>query len=159
NIAQDQGEYEEARRLYQQSLNVFERLGDRHGQAEVQHELGNIAFLQREYEEARHFYLQSLEIKERLGIQRGRAVTLQQLGLLAYEQGNLEDALMYTAPAYILSNALRSPYRATTLRILARIRSHMDEVSFTTQWQMLAGDHPLPTLSNEGTQQPLLQVV
>jgi tetratricopeptide (TPR) repeat protein len=39
NIAQNQGDYEQARRFYQQSLNISERLDDQREAASVQHQL------------------------------------------------------------------------------------------------------------------------
>jgi tetratricopeptide (TPR) repeat protein len=72
-IAQAQGAYEEARRLYGQSMTIHERLGDQRGQASTLHQLGMIAQDQGAYEEARRLYGQSMTIKERLGDQRGQA--------------------------------------------------------------------------------------
>ena len=42
-IAQEQGDYAEARRLYGQSLELFERLGNQGGRARALHQLGMIA--------------------------------------------------------------------------------------------------------------------
>src|SRR5205814_131386 len=42
-LARLQGHYEEARRRYQQSLALFEQLGDQHGQASALHQLGALA--------------------------------------------------------------------------------------------------------------------
>jgi tetratricopeptide (TPR) repeat protein len=91
-IAYLQGEYEEARGLYRQSLEIKERLGDQSGRARTLHQLGMMAQDQGEYEEARGLYRQSLEIKERLGDQSGRAGTLHQLGMMAQDQGEYEEA-------------------------------------------------------------------
>ncbi len=46
-IAQEQGDYAEARRLYEQNLEVFKQLGDQSGRATTLHNLGAIAQLQR----------------------------------------------------------------------------------------------------------------
>ena len=91
-IAQAQGEYAEARRLYQQSLEIKERLGDQGGKAATLHQLGMIAQDQGEYAEARRLYQQSLEIEERLGDQGGKASSLGQLGTIAYLQGDYVEA-------------------------------------------------------------------
>jgi len=157
-IAQNQGKYEEARDLYQQSLEIEERLGDQSGRAGALHQLGRIAQNQGKYEEARSLYQQSLEIFEQLGDQSGRANSLGQLGMLTYEQEDFESALIYTIQSYILFDALRSPSRAFALRMIDRIRSHIDEEAFIAHWQRLAGNRPLPTLSAESIQQLLLQV-
>jgi hypothetical protein len=145
-IVQDQGEYEEARSLYQQSLIIFRQLGDQNGQAGSLHQLGRIAQGQGEYEEAHNLYQQSLVIKERLRNRSGQAISLGQLGLLAYEQKDFENALAYMIQAYILFDALRSPFRALAQRTITEIRSHMDEETFMTHWRTLTGDRPLVTV-------------
>ncbi|MFL5653956.1 MAG: CHAT domain-containing protein [Ktedonobacteraceae bacterium] len=157
NIAYLQGEYEEARRLYAQSLEIEERLGDQGGRASTLHALGTIAQQQGEYEEARRLYAQSLEIVERLGDQSGRANSFGQMGLLAYEQGDFEHALTYLVQAYILFDSLQSPSREIAQRMIDRIRSHMDEATFTARWRTIAGGRPLPILPDEETNQQLLQ--
>ncbi len=92
NIAFLQGQYEEARQLYQEVLTSFERLGDQAGRAGTLHQLGMIAQEQGRYEEAWWLYQESLLIKERLGDQAGRASTLHQLGNIAFLQGQYEEA-------------------------------------------------------------------
>ena len=91
-LEQHQGEYEEARRLYQQSLEIKERLDNQRGRAATLNQLGVIAQDQGEYEEARQLYQQSLEISERLGDQELKATTLNQLGMIAQDQGEYEEA-------------------------------------------------------------------
>jgi hypothetical protein len=152
-IAQAQGEYEEARGLYQQSLEIAEWLGDQSGRAATLHQLGRMAQNQGKYEEARGLYQQSLKIFERLGEQRGRAEALHQLGVLVYEQGDFENALMYMIQAYLLFDALLSPSRALAQWNITKIRSLIGEETFTTQWRTLAGDRPLVAkVAQEGTQ-------
>ena len=158
-VAQQQGDYAEARQLYGQSLEIKERLGDQSGRANFLHQLGTIAQQQGDYAEMRQLYGQCLEIFERLGDQRGRASSLRQLGVFVYEQGDFEQALTYTMQAYILLDSLQSPSCAIALSMIARIRSHLDEATFTARWRMVAGDRPLPMLPDEETNQQLLQVV
>ena len=135
------------------------REGDEQLAAQILNELGNIAQQQGEYEEARRLYGQSLAIKERLDDQSGRANSLGQLGALAYEQRDFEHALTYTIQAYILFDSLHSPSRDIAQRFIARIRSHMDEATFTALWRTIAGDRPLPMFSDQETNQHLIQVV
>ena len=130
---------------------------------QVQGELGIIAQDQGDYPEARQLYGQSLAIFERLDNQSGRASTLHQLGALAYKQGDFEHALTYAVQASILFDSLHSPDREIAQRLIATIRSHMDEAAFTAHWRTIAGDRPLPiilSLSDEETnQQQLLHLV
>ena len=145
-IVKEQGNYQEARQFCQQTLAIYEQLGDQRGRANSLHELGGIAEGQENYQEAQRLYQQGLAIYERLGNRYGCAGSLGRLGNLAYKQGDIEQALVYTIQAYILYDFLHSPSRAAAQRILAKIRSHMGEATFTTCWQAIAGKRPLPPL-------------
>jgi tetratricopeptide (TPR) repeat protein len=91
-LAQEQGDYQEARRQYQRSLEIDEALGDRAGMATSYHQLGILAHLQGDYQEARRQYQRSLEIKEALGNRAGMATSYHQLGILAQQQGDYQEA-------------------------------------------------------------------
>ncbi|MDT5296354.1 MAG: MalT-like region, partial [Acidobacteriota bacterium] len=58
-LAQAQGELEEARRLYDESLEIAKRLGDQSGVASTLDQLGRLAQEQREMKEARRLYDES----------------------------------------------------------------------------------------------------
>jgi len=60
-LAQDRGDYEEAERLYRQSLEISERIGHQAGMSASFHRLGMLAQLRNQYEEAERLYFQSLE--------------------------------------------------------------------------------------------------
>nr|MBA2392635.1 CHAT domain-containing protein [Ktedonobacteraceae bacterium] len=156
-IAQDQGDYPEARRLYAQSLAIKEQLGDLNGKANTLHQMGMIAQKQGDYPEARRLYAQSLAIYEQLGNLSGKATTFGQLGILAQKQGNIEEALDFLIQAFLLFEQLHSPNRTLVQQLLTRIRSHIDEHSFLAHWQAIAGDHPLPPLVEEKNTQSLIQ--
>ena len=91
-LAHLQGDYEEARRQYQRSLEISEALGKRVGTATSSHQLGMLAQAQGDYEEARRQYQRSLGIYEQLGDRAGMATSYHQLGILAQAQGDYEEA-------------------------------------------------------------------
>ncbi|MFG2045715.1 tetratricopeptide repeat protein, partial [Dactylosporangium sp. NPDC048998] len=91
-LAQLRGDYAEAERRYQQSLTIFERLGDQAGLARGYHQLGMLAQLRGDYAEAERRYQQSLTIKEQLGNQAGLAGSYHQLGRLAQLRGDYAEA-------------------------------------------------------------------
>ena len=72
-IHQDQGNYEEAVKKYNQSLKIKEELGDKSGIAITLHQLGNVHYSQGNYEEAVNRINQSLKIAEELGDKSGIA--------------------------------------------------------------------------------------
>jgi tetratricopeptide (TPR) repeat protein len=91
-ISQKKGEYDEARKLYQQSLDILQELGDKSGVARSLHQLGMLAQDTGEYDEARKLYQQSLKIKQELGDKSGVARSLHQLGMLAQDTGEYDEA-------------------------------------------------------------------
>ena len=87
-LAQATGEYDEARKLYQQSLKIDQELGDKSGVSSSLHNLGVLAQDTGEYEEARKLYQQSMKIKQELGDKSGVSGSLQSLGTLAQARAN-----------------------------------------------------------------------
>jgi tetratricopeptide (TPR) repeat protein len=57
-----QGRYEEAVKMYQDSLKINEELGNKSGIAGTLHQLGNVHYVQGRYEEAVKMYQDSLKI-------------------------------------------------------------------------------------------------
>ena len=92
NIALFQGNYEQAQRLSQQSLEIHERLGDESRRAANLHQLGVIAHDQGDDAKAHQLLQQSLEIEKRLGDQSGYAASLHHLGMIAQDQGDYAEA-------------------------------------------------------------------
>ncbi|MET0625647.1 MAG: tetratricopeptide repeat protein [Pyrinomonadaceae bacterium] len=87
-----QGELDEARRLYSESLAISKRLGDERGIASTLHQLAVFAQSTGELDEARRLYGESLAISKRLGDERGIASTLHQFALLRQQLGELDEA-------------------------------------------------------------------
>ena len=93
-IAQDQGDYPEARRLYGESLAITERLGDQGGRASTLGELGLLARQQKDYQAALSYTLQALDIFERLRSPY-RSLVLQNLAQLRAEVGETTFAVLW----------------------------------------------------------------
>jgi tetratricopeptide (TPR) repeat protein len=92
-IHQDQGRYEEAVKLYEESLKLAKELGNKSGIAITLHQLGMIHQDQGRYEEAVKLYEESLKLAKELGNKSGIAITLHQLGNVHYAQGRYEEAV------------------------------------------------------------------
>jgi len=82
---------EEARRLYEQSLALYQALGDRWGTANALRALGWVAENLGAYGEAKELCAESLAIRQALGGQREIASSLISLGNIAVHQGQLEE--------------------------------------------------------------------
>ena len=105
-LAQDQGDYQEARRQYQRALEIDEALGNQAGMASSYHQLGMLAQHQGDYQEARRQYQRALEINEALGNQAGMASSYHQLGMLAHRQGDYQEARRQYQRALEINEAL-----------------------------------------------------
>jgi tetratricopeptide (TPR) repeat protein len=105
--AQQQGDYDEARRLYQESLDIFEQLGDRPHTGGTKHQLGMLAHDQGDYPEARRLYQESLAIFEGLHDLPRMAATKHQLGMLAHDQGDYPEARRLYQESLAIKEELR----------------------------------------------------
>ncbi|WP_414514188.1 tetratricopeptide repeat protein [Nostoc sp. PCC 9305] len=89
----DKGEVDEAIALYNQSLEIFERIGDVQGKATTLHNLGYIYANKGEVDQAIALYNQSLEIKELIGNVQGKAATLHNLAGIYANKGDVDEAI------------------------------------------------------------------
>jgi tetratricopeptide (TPR) repeat protein len=91
-LLQRTGKSDEARQLYQQSLEISQEQGDKSGVARSLHQMGMLAQDAGQYDEAREFYKESLKIKHELGEKSGVARSLHQMGILAQDTGQYDEA-------------------------------------------------------------------
>ena len=111
-LAQDRGDYDEAARQYQRSLDINERLGNQAGMASSYHQLGILAQDRGDYDEAARQYQRSLDINERLGDQAGMATSYSQLGILEKDRGGpAATAITWHVKALAIRLRLGSPRR------------------------------------------------
>jgi tetratricopeptide (TPR) repeat protein len=73
-LAQNRGDYEEAERLYRESLEIFERLGELARKAATLHQLGRLRWAQGRKAKAEELLRQALDILERIGHRRAEEV-------------------------------------------------------------------------------------
>jgi non-specific serine/threonine protein kinase len=89
-LAHEQGDYAAARPLIEQSLAIFQELGDKRRIALSLYSLGRVALVQGEYGAAKPLFEQSLAILREVG--PGFGLTLTNLGVVAYKQGEYRAA-------------------------------------------------------------------
>jgi len=92
NLAQDQGDYVEARARCEEALAIRRALEDRQGVAGCLNGLGLIATDQGEYARARSLHEEALAIRREEGDRWGVAGSLNNLGNVAQLQGDFETA-------------------------------------------------------------------
>ena len=129
-LAQLRGDYDTARKLYEQSLHIKEELGNRAGMAATYHQLGMLAQARGDYDTAHNLYEQSLHIEEELGNRAGMATTYHQLGILAQARGDYDTARkLYEQSLHIKEELGNRAGMATTyhqLGMLAQVRGEDD---------------------------------
>ncbi|MCC5640220.1 tetratricopeptide repeat protein [Nostoc sp. CHAB 5844] len=91
-VAQELREFEQARRNFQQALDIYIEYGDHYGCAKTYHELGIVAQELREFEQARRNYQQALDIFIEYGERYSCAKTYHQLGNVAQYLREFEQA-------------------------------------------------------------------
>jgi len=91
-LARLQGDYADARALYEQCRALREETGDRQGAAAVLGDLGLVDYHVGDYSSARLRLNQSIEALRGTGETRSLALSLNTLGMVAAEQGDYADA-------------------------------------------------------------------
>jgi tetratricopeptide (TPR) repeat protein len=143
-LAQVCGDYEEAARQYQRSLDIKERLGDQAGMADSYHQLGMLAQVRGDYDEAARQYQRSLDIEERLGNQAGMATTYSQLGNLASERGGPgADIVAWNVSALAIRLRLGIPQTLNNLRRISPYRRELGAEAFAALLAEITDDTEL----------------
>jgi predicted ATPase len=83
---------EEGRRLWAQSLELFQKLGDQWWTARLLQGLGWAAWNLGDYDEAKRLHTESLAVRQALGDQRGIGKSVQLLSYVPMYRGNAEEA-------------------------------------------------------------------
>lgn len=92
NLARDQGDYERAVTLLEESLNLFRDIGDQSGMARAYYDIGWAYYRQDQLEEARKHFTISLEMGQESGDSLLLARTGLGLGLIDWRTGQIEEA-------------------------------------------------------------------
>jgi len=124
-----QGQVEEAIALFQQSLEIKERIGNAQGKAATLHNIAKIKARQGQVEEAIALFQQSLEIEERIGNAHGKAVTLHEIANIKAQQGQVEEAIALYQQSLDIFERIGSPDAATVQDSLNRVQAAASEQS------------------------------
>ena len=88
-----QGNVERALQLWQQSLEIRERIEDVQGKAITLNQMAGVIAQQGDIERALQLWQQSLEIRERTGDVKGKSSTLHNMAFVIAQNGEIERAL------------------------------------------------------------------
>ena len=138
-LSQYQGDYEEAARHYQRSLDINERVGNQASMASSYHQLGRLSELQGDYGEAARQYQRSLDIEEQVGNQAGMATSYHQLGILAHDHGDYEEAARQYQRSLDINERLGDQASiATTYSQLGNLEKERGQAATATAWHIKA---------------------
>ncbi|MFN2250787.1 MAG: tetratricopeptide repeat protein [Anaerolineae bacterium] len=94
-LAYQQGDFDAARALYEDSLATYREVGDEHGAGLVLGNLGMVATDQADYASGHDYFTRSLDILVALDDRKGIANALGNLGHVSFGQGDLDAAETY----------------------------------------------------------------
>lgn len=127
-LAQNQGDYAQARSLFEECLAIMKEFGDRQGIANSLGNLGNVARDQADYTTARTLLEESLAIWRELGFKRGIAASLGNLGIVAYEQGDYAAARSLHEESLAIQRAMADKRAvANSLHNLANVTADLGD--------------------------------
>ncbi len=92
-VVAQQGDIERALQLWQESLEILERIGDVQGKAATLNNMALVVAQQGDIERALQLWQEDLEISERIGDVQGKAATLSNMAGVVAQQGDIERAL------------------------------------------------------------------
>ena len=134
-IHQQQGRYDDAVKSYQESMNIFEELGNKSGIAITLHQLGMIHQHQGRYDDAVKSYKESMKISEKLGDKSGISNSLGQMGRIYYVQKNYKKALRSYLFAFIIFNELNSTYKDIVNKWILELKDDLGDELFNKYYQ------------------------
>ncbi|MHA1989777.1 MAG: tetratricopeptide repeat protein [Candidatus Hodarchaeales archaeon] len=100
------GELEQALKYYNQSLEIFERLDNKKGKADVCNDLGLLYCSKGDLNKAIEYYKESLMFMEELGYKKSIASSLNNLGIAYQMKGDHNQALECHKRSYNLGNEI-----------------------------------------------------
>jgi predicted ATPase/DNA-binding XRE family transcriptional regulator len=92
DLAGREGSYAAARKLFEEGLALWQKLGDKLGIGKALNQLGTAAYLEGHYDLARELLVESLVLRRDLGDKLGTASSLNNLGNVAHIQGDYTTA-------------------------------------------------------------------
>lgn len=92
NMVYNQGDYDAAQMLHEESLAISREMGDERGIAGSLNNLGLIARSRGDYARARALFEEARETNKRMGNRNWEAINLNNLGTVLHQQGDYEQA-------------------------------------------------------------------
>ncbi len=124
------GQNDQALELYEKSLAIDKKIGDRKGEGTTLNNISQIYQARGDYDRALVYLEQSLAIQQQIGDIAGMATTLHNMGTIAFEGEDLEGATLYFIQAYQIFQQIGSPNVQVTGQYLQAIIERIGETKF-----------------------------
>lgn len=99
----NKADYPKALEYYQRSLKIYQKIGDKKGNAHVIGNIGEIYQKHSDYPKALEYFQRSLKIREEIGDKRGIAFAMSNIGNIYQVQANYFKAVEYCKKALRIS--------------------------------------------------------
>lgn len=124
------GQNDEALALYEQSLTIDKKIGDRKGEGATLNNLATTAHAKGDYDTALGYLEQSLAIMQQIGDIAGMATNLNNMGAMLFEQERYEEAVPLLMQAYGIFQKIGSPNVKAAESYLVSIIERIGEAKF-----------------------------
>jgi len=153
----EMGRFEEARKYYEQALELFRQAGDRHHEGQVLTHIGDVYVRIGRSEDAREQWQRALNMMRGVGDQMAAARLMQKIAAAYQSSGDLSGALTALEEAAAIYRGLAEsspaalPDLAVSLNDLAQVLSSLGRPSeavnlyqnlLSDQERVLSADHP-----------------
>jgi len=101
-----QQNYGAAREKYQKAMDIWQKMGNRGGEAATWHGLATIDVEQEDYAAAREKFQKAMNILEEIGDRYGQGATWYQLGILAEKLGRLAEGARLVALCFLIDQSI-----------------------------------------------------
>jgi adenylate cyclase len=115
SIADNLGDYSQAKSYYGQALAIARECEDRLSEAKVLNNLGLIASHEGDFSLTNEYYEQSLVILKQIGFRKGEGVLLQNVGINYAQRGDITNARLYFEQALTISQQVGDRYSEARL--------------------------------------------
>jgi predicted ATPase/serine/threonine protein kinase len=135
-LERDQGNYVQARQLFQNGLALYQELGDKWGVAATLNGLGDMAHQQVNYTEATARYSEALALFKEIDNQQAVSYVLNNLGNVARDEGDYERAAeIHTEALAIFRNLGDKRALATSLYNLGEVAQYKGDYNRAAELQ------------------------
>ena len=118
------GQNEEALELYEKSLVIKRKIGNRQGEGAILNSLATIAQTKGNYDTALRYLEQSLAILQQIGDRKGEGTTLNNISQIYYAKSDYDTALRYLEQSLVIRQQIgHREGEGTTLSNISQIYS------------------------------------